>query len=38
MMPKKDVIELEMSVDEAFKLVISTGVVAPDLIDIKDKK
>ncbi len=37
MMPKKDVIELEMSVDEAFKLVISTGVVAPDLIDIKDK-
>jgi len=26
-----------MSVDEAFKLVISTGVVAPDLIDIKDK-
>jgi Uncharacterized conserved protein len=30
MMPKKDVIELEMSVDDAFKLVISTGVVAPD--------
>ena len=38
MMPKKDVIELDMSVDEAFKLVISTGVVEPDLIDIKDKK
>ncbi len=30
MMPKKDVIELEMSVDSAFKLIISTGVVAPD--------
>ncbi|EEZ80388.1 MAG: DUF502 domain-containing protein [Candidatus Thioglobus sp.] len=30
MMPKKDVIELKMSVDDAFKLVISTGVVAPD--------
>ncbi len=38
MMPKKDVIELEMSVDEAFKLVISTGVVAPELFDIKEKK
>jgi Uncharacterized conserved protein len=30
MMPKKDAIELEMSVDNAFKLIISTGVVAPD--------
>jgi uncharacterized membrane protein len=30
MMPKKDVIDLDMSVDEAFKLIISTGVVAPD--------
>lgn len=29
MMPKKDTIELEMSVDEAFKLIISTGVVIP---------
>lgn len=38
MMPKKDTIELKMSVEEAFKLIISTGVVAPDLLDIKDKK
>lgn len=38
MMPKKDTIELKMSVEEAFKLVISTGVVTPDLLDIKDKK
>ncbi len=30
MMPKKDVVELEMSVDDAFKLIISTGVVTPD--------
>jgi uncharacterized membrane protein len=38
MMPKKDTIELKMSVEEAFKLIISTGVVAPDSLDIKDKK
>jgi len=30
MLPKDDVIELDMSVDEAFKLIISTGVVAPN--------
>jgi uncharacterized membrane protein len=29
MMPKADVIELDMSVDEALKYVISMGVVAP---------
>lgn len=29
MMPRKDVIELEMSVDEALKYIISMGVVAP---------
>lgn len=29
LMPKKDLIKLEMSVDEAFKLIISTGVVIP---------
>jgi uncharacterized membrane protein len=31
MMPKDDVIELDMSVDEALKYVISMGVVPPDL-------
>lgn len=31
MMPKSDVVELEMSVDEAFKYIISMGVVAPEL-------
>jgi uncharacterized membrane protein len=31
MMPKSDVVELEMSVDEALKYVISMGVVAPEL-------
>lgn len=31
MMPKKDVIELEMSVDEALKYIISMGVVAPPI-------
>ena len=29
MMPKKDVIELDMSVDEALKYIISMGVVVP---------
>ncbi|MDC0919921.1 DUF502 domain-containing protein [Candidatus Thioglobus sp.] len=29
MLPKSDIIELDMSVDEAFKLIISTGVVEP---------
>jgi uncharacterized membrane protein len=29
MMPAKDVVELEMSVDEALKYIISMGVVAP---------
>lgn len=29
MLPKEDVIELEMSVDEALKYIISMGVVAP---------
>ena len=30
MLPRSDVIELEMSVDEALKYIISMGVVAPD--------
>jgi len=30
MMPKSDVIELDMSVDEALKYIISMGVVSPD--------
>jgi uncharacterized membrane protein len=29
-MPKADVIELDMSVDEALKYIISMGVVAPN--------
>jgi uncharacterized membrane protein len=29
-MPKKDVIELDMSVDAALKYIISMGVVSPD--------
>ena len=35
---KKDAFELDMSVEEAFKLVISAGVVAPNLLNIKGKK
>jgi uncharacterized membrane protein len=31
MLPRKDVIELDMSVDEALKYIISMGVVAPPL-------
>ena len=30
MMPKSDVIELDMSVDEALKYIISMGVVSPN--------
>ncbi len=30
MLPKAEAIELDMSVDEAFKLIISTGVVEPN--------
>jgi uncharacterized membrane protein len=37
-MAKKDAFELDMSVEEAFKLVISAGVVAPNLVNIKGKK
>ncbi|MCV0428833.1 MAG: DUF502 domain-containing protein [Roseibium sp.] len=32
--PKEDIIELSMSVEEAAKLVISAGLVSPDLPDI----
>ncbi len=38
MMLKKDVFELDMGVEEAFKIVISAGVVSPDSLNIKDKK
>ena len=38
MMAKKDAFELDMSVEEAFKLVISAGVVTPNSVNIKDKK
>ena len=35
---KKDAFELDMSVESAFKLVISAGVVTPNLVNIKGKK
>jgi uncharacterized membrane protein len=38
MIPKKDAVELQMSVEEAFKLVISAGVVTPENLKIKEKK
>ena len=38
MIPKKDAVESQMSVEEAFKLVISAGVVTPENLKIKDKK
>jgi uncharacterized membrane protein len=38
MVSKKDVLELNMSVEEAFKLVISAGVVTPDTVRIKEDK
>ncbi len=38
MMPKKDVFALDMTVEEAFKIVISAGVVTPNSLKIKEKK
>ena len=38
LMAKKDAFELDMSVEEAFKLVISAGVVTPNSVKIKDEK
>jgi len=38
LMAKKDAFELDMSVEEAFNLVISAGVVTPNSVKIKDKK
>jgi len=38
MLAKIDAFELDMSVEEAFKLVISAGVVTPNSVKIKDEK
>ncbi len=38
MIPKKDAIPLKMTVEEAFKLVISAGVVTPETLQIKESK
>ena len=38
LIPKKDAFELDISVEDAFKLVISAGVVTPNDVKIKDKK
>lgn len=38
MMAKKDAFELDMNVEEAFKLVISAGVVTPNSVKIRDEK
>ena len=38
MIPKKDAVELQMSVEEALKIVISAGVVTPENLKIKEKK
>lgn len=36
MMPRADVIELEMSVEDALKYIVSMGVVSPDLLEKKE--
>ena len=38
LMAKKDAFELDMSVEQAFKLVISAGVVTPNSVKIKDEE
>ena len=35
LIPKKDALELDISVEEAFKLVISAGVVTPNSVKTK---
>ena len=37
LIPKKDALELDISVEEAFKLVISAGVVTPNSVKTKPK-
>lgn len=37
MIPKKDAIELDMSVDTALKYVVSMGVVAPEMMEEAEK-
>lgn len=37
MLPRKDVIDLDMSVDEALKYIISMGVVAPAARNLSDR-
>ena len=37
LIPKKDAFELDISVEDAFKLVISAGVVTPDSVKIKNQ-
>ena len=37
MVPRKDTVELDMSVDEALKYIVSMGVVAPEHADKKSK-
>ena len=38
LMPKKDAFELDISVEDAFKLVISAGVVTPNSVKINTKE
>jgi uncharacterized membrane protein len=38
LIPKKDAFELDISVEDAFKLVISAGVVTPNSVKIKGEK
>ena len=38
LIPKKDALELDISVEEAFKLVISAGVVTPNSVKTKPNK
>ena len=38
LIPKKNAFELDISVEDAFKLVISAGVVTPNSVKIKGKK
>ena len=37
MIPENDAIDLDLSIEDAFKLIVSGGMVAPDQLPIRSK-
>ena len=36
--PEQDVVEIDMTIEEGFKIIISGGILSPDIIHLRDKK